>query len=61
MDRFLPVHDAQRAVNQLPNVTFHVLPGVGHSPNWEAPEQVLELALPFLERLERLGPPSRFP
>jgi pimeloyl-ACP methyl ester carboxylesterase len=40
-DRFLPVAHARRAGSLCPGATTRILPGVGHSPNWEAPDAVL--------------------
>jgi pimeloyl-ACP methyl ester carboxylesterase len=35
-DRLLPLRHAYRAAAALPDATLDVLPGIGHSPNWEA-------------------------
>jgi 4,5:9,10-diseco-3-hydroxy-5,9,17-trioxoandrosta-1(10),2-diene-4-oate hydrolase len=40
-DRLLPVAHARRAAALLPDCTLHVLPGAGHSPNWESPAPLL--------------------
>lgn len=47
-DRFLPPRQGSRAVRLIPRATWVPLDGVGHSPNWEAPEEVLQVVLPFL-------------
>lgn len=47
-DRFLPPRHGPRAAATLPRASFHLLDGVGHSPNWEAPDAVLSRMLPFL-------------
>jgi pimeloyl-ACP methyl ester carboxylesterase len=47
-DRFLPHRHGPRATAILPNATFRTLPGVGHSPNWEAPATVLKAIGDFL-------------
>jgi pimeloyl-ACP methyl ester carboxylesterase len=39
-DALIPVAHGVRAVSHLPNARLHVVEGVGHSPNWEAPEIV---------------------
>jgi pimeloyl-ACP methyl ester carboxylesterase len=48
-DRFLPCSHARRAAQLLPDVRVQLLPGIGHSPNWEAPDVVLQHVLPFLD------------
>ena len=40
-DRLLPVRHARRAADLLPDAELTVLPGVGHSPNWERPARVI--------------------
>jgi pimeloyl-ACP methyl ester carboxylesterase len=40
-DRLLPVAHAQRAGRSIPGATVRVLAGAGHSPNWEAPAEVV--------------------
>jgi pimeloyl-ACP methyl ester carboxylesterase len=47
-DQFFPSRHAHSAAEHMPDAQVHILPGVGHSPNWEAPESVLRAALPFL-------------
>jgi pimeloyl-ACP methyl ester carboxylesterase len=32
----------------MPRAAFHMIRGIGHSPNWEAPAEVLQTMLPFL-------------
>lgn len=44
-DRLLPCRHGKRAAECIPEAQLQVLPGVGHSPNWEAPEAVLESIL----------------
>ena len=39
-DRLLPIAHAHHAAAHLPSARLHVLPFAGHSPNWEAPEEV---------------------
>lgn len=48
-DRFLPVTHARRLARLLPDVRVQVLEGVGHSPNWEVPAEVLRQVIPFLD------------
>lgn len=50
-DRFFPVAHSRRAARSMPNVELRVLPEVGHSPNWEAPDAVVAALLPFLRRV----------
>jgi pimeloyl-ACP methyl ester carboxylesterase len=47
-DQFFPSRHAHSAAARMPDGRVHVLPGIGHSPNWEAPEAVLRAVLPFL-------------
>jgi pimeloyl-ACP methyl ester carboxylesterase len=39
-DRLLPVAHARHAAQHIPHARLLVLPHAGHSPNWEAPEEV---------------------
>lgn len=47
-DRFFPVEQASAALQALPHGELQVLPGIGHSPNWEAPEELLAAMSRFL-------------
>lgn len=47
-DRFLPARHGLRAATAMPHAEFRLLDGVGHSPNWEAPAEVLAAVRPFL-------------
>jgi pimeloyl-ACP methyl ester carboxylesterase len=40
-DHFFSTVGARHAASLIPNSSFRIIPGVGHSPNWEAPEAVL--------------------
>ncbi|MBI4409667.1 MAG: alpha/beta fold hydrolase [Gemmatimonadetes bacterium] len=46
-DRFVPLAHALRAAARIPGAELRILAGVGHSPNWEAPEAFLAAALAF--------------
>lgn len=48
-DRFLPAPQARRAAALAAGVQLRIIPDVGHSPNWEAPDRVLELILSFVD------------
>jgi pimeloyl-ACP methyl ester carboxylesterase len=50
LDRFLPVAHGLRAARHIPGARAEVLTGVGHSPNWEAPDALLDVLWPFLEK-----------
>ena len=47
-DRFFPLEQARRAVAGFAGATLSVIEGVGHSPNWEAPNEVVERVRRFL-------------
>jgi pimeloyl-ACP methyl ester carboxylesterase len=47
-DRFLPVAHARRVADLVPSAQLCIIPRAGHSPNWEAPEAVLECLSSFL-------------
>lgn len=48
-DRFLPRAHAERALRLLPDARLAVIPGAGHSPNWERPEALHARLQPFLD------------
>jgi pimeloyl-ACP methyl ester carboxylesterase len=48
-DRFLPARDRRRAAALAAGAQLRIIPGVGHSPNWEAPDEVLRLMLDFFD------------
>ena len=47
-DRFLPPGHGERAARVMPDASFAVIPGAGHSPNWERPAEVADAMLRFL-------------
>jgi pimeloyl-ACP methyl ester carboxylesterase len=47
-DRFFPLAQAAGAVRHLADGRLHVLPAVGHSPNWECPDEVVVEVRRFL-------------
>lgn len=47
-DAFFPSDHGLRAASRIPDATFHSIPAIGHSPNWEAPQVTLGLLLSFL-------------
>lgn len=49
-DRFLPASKLRRDAALAAGVQLRMIPGVGHSPNWEAPEEVLSAMTRFWER-----------
>uniref|UniRef100_A0A7C3UXL9 Alpha/beta hydrolase n=1 Tax=Desulfobacca acetoxidans TaxID=60893 RepID=A0A7C3UXL9_9BACT len=49
-DRILPVSQALWLKDRLPRVELHLLPGVGHAPQEEAPDLVNEIIIAFLTR-----------
>jgi pimeloyl-ACP methyl ester carboxylesterase len=49
-DRILPRQQGVWLKEHLPRVELHILPGVGHAPQEEAPEVVNEIIIAFLAR-----------
>jgi pimeloyl-ACP methyl ester carboxylesterase len=47
-DRFLPQEHGRRAAALVPDAQLRIIPAAGHSPNWEAPADVLERFSRFL-------------
>ena len=47
-DRFFPVDHARQSLAHFRNARLEVLPDVGHSPNWEAPLELIDRIRPFL-------------
>jgi pimeloyl-ACP methyl ester carboxylesterase len=47
-DPWIPLDRGQALHNLIPDATFHTLEGVGHLPQLEASDQVLELLQKFL-------------
>ncbi|CAN5657549.1 alpha/beta fold hydrolase [soil metagenome] len=41
-DRLIPVAHAHRTAGILPHARLTIIPRAGHSPNWEAPDDVLD-------------------
>jgi hypothetical protein len=48
-DRVAPLRTGQVLAAQIPNAELHVIPGAGHAPITEQPQQVLALLQPHLE------------
>jgi magnesium chelatase accessory protein len=49
-DHWIPMKDVTAAVDRLPDVELHVLPGRGHVLHEEAPREVFTLLHPFLRK-----------
>jgi hypothetical protein len=49
-DRVLPSHHIHEARRVFPHAESHLLPGIGHMPQIECPEEFAGLVLPFLAR-----------
>lgn len=47
-DRILPVRQAYWLKERLPQAELHILPGVGHAPQEEAPAEVNKIIIAFL-------------
>lgn len=52
-DPILPMEQAHRLVTDIPDARLIVLPGVGHTPQLEAPDRVREEVVAFLQILDR--------
>jgi len=46
-DRFFPTVHARRAATLIPRSIMRMVPGAGHSPNWERPKEVVALLSGF--------------
>jgi pimeloyl-ACP methyl ester carboxylesterase len=55
-DRLLPLESARLAARALPDARLIVLPGIGHSPNWERPEAVVTAIMDLASRRARALP-----
>jgi len=55
-DRILPVADANVLHAAMPGSSVLLLPGIGHAPQLEAPKQVAEDYLAFIERVSNASP-----
>ena len=49
-DRVLPAHHIDEARRVFPHAETHLLPGVGHMPQIECPDEFADLLLPFLAK-----------
>jgi pimeloyl-ACP methyl ester carboxylesterase len=49
-DRIVPLRYGYRFREDVPGVAFHVLPGTGHAPHEERPEETAQLLLRFLRQ-----------
>ena len=47
-DPLIPLSSGRRLAELIPGSRLHVLPGVGHAPMWERPEEFDRLVLDFL-------------
>lgn len=51
LDRILPVEEAKKFASQIPDAEFVVVPGAGHLPNLESPEEFAEILRRFISSL----------
>ena len=62
-DRIVPVAEGRRIAALIPGATIDVLPGIGHIPHLEAPEDTLRLLRAQIDRVapeaKRRGAPRR--
>ena len=47
-DKVLPAHHIEEARRVFPHAETHLLPGIGHMPQIECPDDFARLVLPFL-------------
>jgi pimeloyl-ACP methyl ester carboxylesterase len=52
-DAILPLEQGERLARDIPGARLVVLDGVGHAAQLEAPDRLLEVALPFLVETTR--------
>jgi len=50
-DKMVPIRDAYIFKERIKNSKLEILPGIGHSPHLENPEQLSKIILDFLNRL----------
>lgn len=55
-DWFLPAPEARRSAALAAGATLRIIPNVGHSPNWEAPDVLLREILDFVKRDDQEEP-----
>ena len=58
MDRVVPVDDSRRVAGQLPDASFVVIPGCGHVPQEECPDQFARVVGDWLDA-RRIGASGR--
>jgi pimeloyl-ACP methyl ester carboxylesterase len=58
-DRLLPLAHAYRAAECVPDASLRVLPHIGHSPNWEQPDAVIEAIVALSSRRAHALPDGR--
>ena len=52
-DKVLPAHHLDEARRVLPHAESHLLPGIGHMPQIESPDEFAAMLLPFLAQATR--------
>jgi pimeloyl-ACP methyl ester carboxylesterase len=58
-DALVPLADSERLVAAMPNAELVVLPGCGHMPQEECPEQVVNVVADWLSRQTQLSTAAR--
>ena len=54
-DKVVPIEDSEKLDSLIPNSKLLIIPEIGHLPHEEAPNQFLEIVLPWIDNVEKNG------
>ena len=54
-DKVVPAEDSRKLNDLLPDSTLHFIPDTGHMPHEESPDKVLEIVLPWIDKVTADG------